>query len=102
MQEIPFGETRTYGELATALGNVNKARAVGGAANKNPLPVVIPCHRVIGRSGKLTGFAGGLATKQFLLDLEEKEGFRRQQRRSNEPPLFHVGGADPRLPKFDQ
>ena len=72
IQEIPYGETRTYGEIAIALGNVNKARAVGGAANKNPLPIVIPCHRVIGSSSRLTGFAGGLATKQFLLDLEEK------------------------------
>ena len=72
IQDIPYGETKTYSEIATALGNVNKARAVGGAANKNPLPIVIPCHRVIGSSGRLTGFSGGLATKQFLLDLEEK------------------------------
>ncbi|RWX52341.1 methylated-DNA-[protein]-cysteine S-methyltransferase [Candidatus Electrothrix marina] len=72
IQEIPYGETRTYGEIAIALGNVNKARAVGGAANKNPLPIVIPCHRVIGSSGRLTGFAGGLEIKKYLLDLEEK------------------------------
>ncbi|MEA2114015.1 MAG: methylated-DNA--[protein]-cysteine S-methyltransferase, partial [Thermodesulfobacteriota bacterium] len=70
MQQIPYGETRSYGELAAGLGNPNKARAVGGAANKNPLPMVIPCHRVMGANGKLTGFAGGLATKQFLLSLE--------------------------------
>ena len=70
MLEIPFGETRTYGEIAAALGNPNKARAVGGAANKNPLPIVIPCHRVIGSSGRLTGFAGGLEVKRFLLALE--------------------------------
>lgn len=73
MQQIPFGQTKTYGELAARLGNPNKARAVGGAANKNPLPIIIPCHRVMGTSGKLTGFAGGLATKQFLLDLEQKK-----------------------------
>lgn len=71
MQEIPFGETKTYGEIAAALGNSNKARAVGGAANKNPLPIVIPCHRVIGSSGSLTGFAGGLETKKYLLNLEQ-------------------------------
>ncbi len=70
MTEIPYGATRTYGELAAALGNANKARAVGGAANKNPLPLVIPCHRVMGASAKLTGFAGGLESKQFLLSLE--------------------------------
>lgn len=72
MEHIPYGETRTYGELAALLGNPNKARAVGGAANKNPLPLVIPCHRVMGASGKLTGFAGGLETKQFLFTLEQK------------------------------
>lgn len=70
MQQIPYGETSTYGELAARLGNPNKARAVGGAANKNPLPLVIPCHRVMGANSKLTGFAGGLKTKQFLLSLE--------------------------------
>ena len=72
IQQIPYGETRTYGEIATQLGNPNKARAVGGAANKNPLPLIIPCHRVMGTGGKLTGFAGGLETKQFLLTLEQK------------------------------
>jgi len=73
MQDIPYGRTKTYGEIAVQLGNSNKARAVGGAANKNPLPLVIPCHRVIGSSGKLTGFAGGLTLKQYLLDLEQKK-----------------------------
>jgi methylated-DNA-[protein]-cysteine S-methyltransferase len=67
MQEIPFGATRTYGELAAALGNPNLARAVGGAANRNPLPIVIPCHRVMGSGNRLTGFAAGLAVKRFLL-----------------------------------
>ncbi|MDU9048550.1 MAG: methylated-DNA--[protein]-cysteine S-methyltransferase [Candidatus Electrothrix sp. Rat3] len=73
IQEIPYGKTKTYSEIAAALGNVNKARAVGGAANKNPLPIVIPCHRVIGNSGRLTGFAGGLEVKKYLLELEQKE-----------------------------
>jgi methylated-DNA-[protein]-cysteine S-methyltransferase len=71
MQTILYGETRTYGQIAAALGNRNKARAVGGAANRNPLPIVIPCHRVIGSSGRLTGFAGGLEIKRFLLELEK-------------------------------
>ncbi|XOF33739.1 MAG: methylated-DNA--[protein]-cysteine S-methyltransferase [Candidatus Electrothrix sp. YB6] len=70
MRTIPYGKTKTYGQVAAALGNRNKARAVGGAANKNPLPLVIPCHRVIGSSGRLTGFAGGLEIKRFLLELE--------------------------------
>ena len=73
MRQIPYGRTSTYGELAAQLGNSNKARAVGGAANKNPLPIIIPCHRVMGASGSLTGFAGGLETKQFLLELEQKK-----------------------------
>ena len=72
MREIPYGETWTYKEIAARLGNPNKARAVGGAANKNPLPLVIPCHRVMGAAGKLTGFAGGVDIKQFLLSLEKK------------------------------
>ena len=73
MRTIPYGEPRTYGQVAAALGNRNKARAVGGAANRNPLPIVIPCHRVIGSSGRLTGFAGGLEIKRFLLELEGAE-----------------------------
>ena len=71
MQRIPYGETRSYGEIAVILGNSNKARAVGGAANKNPLPIVIHCHRVMGASGSLIGFGGGIETKQFLLNLEK-------------------------------
>ncbi len=74
MQRIPFGRTMTYGRLAAALGNPNSARAVGGAANKNPLPLVIPCHRVVGARGRLTGFAAGLTVKRFLLDLEAGTG----------------------------
>jgi methylated-DNA-[protein]-cysteine S-methyltransferase len=67
---IPYGQTRSYGELAARLGNPAKARAAGGAAGRNPLPIIIPCHRVIGSSGSLTGFSGGLAVKRFLLRLE--------------------------------
>jgi methylated-DNA-[protein]-cysteine S-methyltransferase len=68
---IPFGETRSYGELAKHLGDVKAARAVGAANGRNPISIVVPCHRVIGASGKLTGFAGGLQAKAFLLELEQ-------------------------------
>jgi methylated-DNA-[protein]-cysteine S-methyltransferase len=69
---IPFGETRSYGQLAKQLGNPRATRAVGAANGRNPISIIVPCHRVIGSSGKLTGFAGGLETKAHLLDLEEK------------------------------
>ena len=71
LKDIPYGETRSYGDIAGAVGNKNAARAVGMANNKNPLPVFIPCHRVIGAGGKLTGYAGGLEIKQVLLNIEE-------------------------------
>ncbi len=67
---IPFGETRSYGQLARQLGNPRATRAVGAANGRNPISIVVPCHRVIGSSGKLTGFAGGLGTKAQLLELE--------------------------------
>ena len=77
MVDIPYGSTRTYGEIAAGLGSVHKARAVGQAANKNNLPIIIPCHRVIGSCGQLVGFASGLATKEFLLQLEGWPGLNR-------------------------
>ena len=67
---IPYGETRTYGQLAVQLGNPKATRAVGAANGRNPLSIIAPCHRVIGFSGKLTGFAGGLDAKAHLLNLE--------------------------------
>ncbi|EIF34953.1 O-6-methylguanine DNA methyltransferase [Burkholderia sp. Ch1-1] len=67
---IPFGQTRSYAEIAMQIGNVNAVRAVGAANGRNPISIVAPCHRVIGASGDLTGFAGGLANKMFLLSLE--------------------------------
>src|SRR5262249_39989837 len=69
---IPFGETRTYGQLAKQLGRPLASRAVGAANGRNPVSIIVPCHRVIGSTGKLTGFAGGLDTKAHLLQLEGK------------------------------
>jgi methylated-DNA-[protein]-cysteine S-methyltransferase len=71
---IPYGRTRTYGELARELGDPGLAQAVGAANGRNPLCVVVPCHRVIGSGGGLTGYAGGLPRKRFLLDLEAPGG----------------------------
>jgi len=70
LRDIPFGETITYGEQARRLGDRNKSRAVGAANGKNPIPIVVPCHRVVGSNGHLTGFAGGIDTKAWLLDHE--------------------------------
>jgi methylated-DNA-[protein]-cysteine S-methyltransferase len=67
---IPFGETRSYGDIARQIGNPDSVRAVGGAANKNPIPIIAPCHRMVGASGKLVGFGGGLENKALLLALE--------------------------------
>jgi len=73
LNEIPIGETTTYGDLAERLGDRSLAQAVGQAVGHNPISIVVPCHRVIGKNGKLTGYAGGLERKQFLLDLEEPD-----------------------------
>jgi methylated-DNA-[protein]-cysteine S-methyltransferase len=67
---IPFGETRSYGEIARQIGKPRACRAVGAANGKNPIPIIAPCHRVIGSTGHLTGFGGGLATKARLLEIE--------------------------------
>lgn len=67
---IPYGETHTYGEIALAIGRPTASRAVGAANGANPIPVIVPCHRVIGSDGSLTGYAGGLANKSWLLSLE--------------------------------
>ena len=69
LKEIPFGETRSYGEIAKIIGNEKASRAVGMANNKNPIPIIIPCHRVIGANGKLVGYAGGIDVKEKLLEL---------------------------------
>ena len=75
LREIPFGATTTYGALARRLGKASAARAVGLANGSNPLPIIVPCHRVIGSNGKLTGFAGGLPMKAWLLDWERRCNF---------------------------
>lgn len=71
LKEIPFGETKSYSEIARIIGNEKASRAVGMANNKNPIMIVIPCHRVIGANGKLVGYAGGLEVKEMLLNLEK-------------------------------
>ncbi|MBO1679445.1 methylated-DNA--[protein]-cysteine S-methyltransferase [Bittarella massiliensis (ex Durand et al. 2017)] len=76
LEEIPYGETCSYGEIARRVGRPQASRAVGGANHRNPIPIVIPCHRVIGAGGTLTGYGGGLDRKGLLLDLE----------RENRPP----------------
>jgi methylated-DNA-[protein]-cysteine S-methyltransferase len=71
--DIPYGETISYGELAKRIGNPNASRAVGLANGSNPIPIIIPCHRVIGSNGKLTGYGGGLPIKEKLLALEQRQ-----------------------------
>lgn len=73
LREIPYGATTTYGAIAVALGNRNLAQRVGQCVGRNPVSIVIPCHRVVGADGSLTGFAGGLDRKRHLLELEEPE-----------------------------
>lgn len=72
LQEIAYGETKTYGEIAEKVGNPKAARAVGMANHKNPIPIIIPCHRVIGSNGKLVGYALGMDKKQYLLEWEKQ------------------------------
>lgn len=71
LKTIPYGTSASYGELAKRMGANMSAQAVGQAVGKNPIPILIPCHRVLGKGGKLTGYAGGIAAKTVLLDLEE-------------------------------
>jgi methylated-DNA-[protein]-cysteine S-methyltransferase len=72
LRSIPYGSTMTYGEQARALGDPNRARAVGAANGRNPIGIIVPCHRVVGRDGSLTGFAGGVEAKAWLLDHERR------------------------------
>ncbi len=77
---IPFGETRSYGQIARQINKPKAVRAVGAANGKNPISIIAPCHRVIGATGKLTGFAGGLEAKATLLALEEGKGVRQPEK----------------------
>ena len=72
LQEIPYGKTASYGDIAQNIDNKKAVRAVGGANHNNPVSIIIPCHRVIGSNGKLTGYAGGLERKEWLLNHEER------------------------------
>jgi methylated-DNA-[protein]-cysteine S-methyltransferase len=80
LARIPYGETISYGELARRIGEPTASRAVGAANGANPIPIVIPCHRVIGANGSLTGFGGGIETKKWLLALERPDLIDRQLR----------------------
>lgn len=71
LQTVPYGETQTYGYIAKAINNPKAVRAVGGANNRNPISIIIPCHRIIGANGKLVGYGGGLEVKEYLLNLEK-------------------------------
>jgi methylated-DNA-[protein]-cysteine S-methyltransferase len=73
LQNIPYGETATYGQIAKKIGKPLASQAVGSAIGKNPIPIIIPCHRVIGSNGKLRGFSGGINTKELLLNLEREK-----------------------------
>lgn len=81
LREIPYGETRSYGEQARAIGKPSAARAVGAANGQNPLSIIVPCHRVVGARGQLTGFAGGLDRKEWLL--EHERGWRAHDGRAS-------------------
>lgn len=71
LEKIPYGETRTYGTVAAEIGNRKASRAVGGACNRNPIWLIVPCHRLIGANGSLTGYAGGISMKEELLRMEK-------------------------------
>jgi methylated-DNA-[protein]-cysteine S-methyltransferase len=73
LQDIPYGETRSYKEIAAAIGRPKAVRAVGMANNRNPISIIVPCHRVIGHDGKLVGYGGGLPLKKYLLELERAQ-----------------------------
>ena len=83
LADIPYGELRSYRDIARTIGNPAAVRAVGAANGRNPLPIVVPCHRVIGSNGTLTGFAGGLEVKRFLLELEGAAGSIASMRRQS-------------------
>ena len=91
LEQIPYGETRTYGELASRLGLPNAARAVGHANGRNPISIVVPCHRVVGSTGALTGYGGGLERKRWLLEFEAAGRSRAGVGNEARPPGFEPG-----------
>ena len=91
LSSIPYGETASYGEVARRIGRPEAARAVGAAVGRNPLSIIVPCHRVLGTSGRLTGYAGGLDRKQALLALEADSRGGRKERRGEMPPAAGRG-----------
>lgn len=98
LSSIPYGETRSYGEIATAIGNPRAVRAVGGANGRNPISIIVPCHRVIGANGSLTGFGGGVERKEWLLAHEARTRGTARSFRAGElfdgPPAGHGGQAE--------
>lgn len=88
---IRYGEMITYGAIAAALGEAGGARAVGAACNRNPMPLIVPCHRVVGAGNKLTGFGGGLPRKRFLLELEARFSLERSWREARQPRTHRSG-----------
>ena len=80
LEKIPYGETASYGEIARRIGRPKAVRAVGGACNRNPVGIIVPCHRVVGADGSLTGYAGGLAVKKKLLALEREKTEEKESR----------------------
>jgi methylated-DNA-[protein]-cysteine S-methyltransferase len=99
LRTIPYGETVSYGELARHVGRPTASRAVGAANGRNPIPIVIPCHRVVGADGSLTGFGGGLAIKRRLLELESRD--RETRGRRSPGDIWEQTGAErSRLPLF--
>jgi methylated-DNA-[protein]-cysteine S-methyltransferase len=100
METIPFGETVSYGELARRAGRPRAMRAVGGACGRNPIPIFVPCHRVVGSDGSLTGFGGGLPRKVFLLELESRVvgGGRHLPAMGRVPEPGHRQGRGPPAP----
>ena len=101
---IPFGQTRSYADIARQIGNLNAVRAVGAANGRNPISIVAPCHRVIGASGELTGFAGGLANKMLLLSLEAGQTSLEAAQAASEPsprviePVARLSNSKPSQP----
>ena len=86
LRTIPYGETRSYGQIAAQIGNARAMRAVGAANGKNPISIIVPCHRVIGASGHLTGFAGGLDVKEQLLSLEGNQDAKKLKTKTTRRP----------------